>query len=138
MGLVFLTIAREMCLGQAKSNTGCLSYESTVVKLEGTLIRKTFPGPPNYESVRRGDKPEIFWLLALLHPVCIEPGEDSDLDPAQKDIRTIQLVVSPDVYKTQRNLVGKRVMVSGTLFGAHNTHHRTPALLTVKSITNAE
>ncbi len=34
----------------------CLSYEPTEVRLTGTISRKTFPGPPNYQSIRKGDK----------------------------------------------------------------------------------
>ena len=37
-----------------------------------------------------------------------------------------------------RYLVGKRVRASGTLFGAHSGHHRTPIVLQVRSIRAIE
>src|SRR5271169_3126831 len=70
----------------SQTSSGCLSYESSVVTLNGTIIRKTFPGPPNYESVRRGDKPEVYWLIVLSRPICVDKDElNPDLNPAQTD-----------------------------------------------------
>jgi hypothetical protein len=43
----------------------CLAYEPAVVQLIGTISKKTFPGPPNYESIKKGDKPETYWVLDL-------------------------------------------------------------------------
>ena len=46
---------------------GCRSYEPAVVALHGTLVRKTFAGPPNYHDIRKGDEAETYWLLNLAH-----------------------------------------------------------------------
>ncbi|MBA2727895.1 MAG: hypothetical protein H0U49_06970 [Parachlamydiaceae bacterium] len=35
------------------------------IKLRGKLIRHTFPGVPNYESIEDGDYPEIRWVLEI-------------------------------------------------------------------------
>jgi hypothetical protein len=48
-----------------------LSYEPAVATLSGTLVRKTLPGVPNYESVKKGDKPETSWFLDLLESACV-------------------------------------------------------------------
>jgi len=101
-------------VGQSKSQTHRLSYEPAVVTLEGTLVRRTFPGPPNYESIRKGDRPETAWILELGAPVCVYP------DSAEPDI-----------------LWGKEVIVMGTLYGVHTGHHHTPVLLTIESIEKA-
>src|SRR5947209_6316965 len=37
----------------------------------GTLRQKTFPGPPNYEDVHKGDKNETLWLLKPDSPTCV-------------------------------------------------------------------
>lgn len=127
------------CFGQSEARTNCLSYEPTVVKLSGTLIRKTFPGPPNYASVSRGDKPETYWLLNLPQPVCVDQDKTSaDLNPAQKDVRVIQLVVPQKFYKKYKQLVGKKIIATGTLFGEFTGHHHTSVLLTVIDLTKAE
>ena len=117
----------------------CLSYEPAVVKLSGTLARKTFPGPPNYENIHRGDRPETYWLLELSQPVCVnEDKSEPSLNPARKGIRTVQLVLTADAYKRYRRLVGKRVVATGTLFGEHTAHHHAPVLLTVKDLAQAK
>jgi hypothetical protein len=118
----------------------CQLYEPSLVQLTGTIIRRTFPGPPNYESVERGDKPEVVWLLVLVQPICMEKdGTDPDLNPAQKGIRKIQLVFGDATsYETQKELLGKKVVAKGTLFGAHTGHHHTPVLLTVNTLIKVE
>lgn len=114
-----------------------LSYEPAVVKLTGVIISKTYPGPPNYESIRGGDEPETYWLLALSHPICVNE-KPSAFYEAAKNVRRVQLVFSSEkAYKTYRRLLGKRVTATGTLYGAHTGHHKTPVLLTVDSLTRA-
>ena len=46
-----------------KTTEECLNYEPQKVQLEGILYQKSFPGPPNYEDIKKGDKEEIFWLI---------------------------------------------------------------------------
>lgn len=86
----------------AQQEQHCLSYEPTVVKLTGTIISKTYPGPPEYESIRHGDEPETYWLLSLCKPICVNEQEvEKDPDPAQTNVRKIQLVFSSArAYKT--------------------------------------
>jgi hypothetical protein len=108
------------------------------VKITGTLTRKTFPGPPNYESVRKGDRAEMYWLVELRSPACVlEDKVSPDLNPSQDQIREVQLVLESAMYKTYSGLIGRRVVAQGTLFGAHTGHHHTPVLLTVESIEAA-
>jgi hypothetical protein len=137
LGFVVLSIVLMHVAAHAESH--CLSYEPAVARLEGKLIRRTFPGSPNYESLQKGDKPEVYWLLDLLHPVCVDQDhEDADLNPAQQGVRRIQLVVGSEVYENQKNLIGKRVVVSGRLSGAHTAHHRAPLLMNVEALVQAK
>ncbi len=55
---VVIFISKNSAMAQSTPQSQCLSYEPNIVTLSGTLVRKTFPGPPNYESVKKGDKPE--------------------------------------------------------------------------------
>ena len=122
------------CLAQLEPS-GCRSYEPAVVALHGTLVRKTFAGPPNYEDIRKGDAAETYWLLNLDSPICVDEDKtDPDLNPAQKNIRRVQLVLDPKAYEQFKALLGKRVVATGSLFGAHTGHHHTPVLLTVTSL----
>ena len=44
-------------------------YEPKVVTLSGTLLTRSYPGPPNYESVINGDRPERVWLIRLPYAI---------------------------------------------------------------------
>jgi hypothetical protein len=113
----------------------CKSYEPAVVTLEGKLVRKTFPGPPNYADIRKGDRPETYWLLLLTKPICVnEDQSQPDLNPAVKSAREIQLVMNADDFRRYQSLLGKNVIATGSLFGAETGHHHTPVLLTVKKL----
>ena len=113
----------------------CLKYEQTSVSLAGRLASKTLPGPPNYVSIARGDVPEIIYILHLDTPVCVLGNPSSRLNAkSHAGIKEIQLV-TPGAKA--RSLVGKRVNASGTLFGPHSGHHRTPVLLRVTRLDGA-
>ncbi|SRR5579872_805547 len=136
-GIIALTslVLTNSVVGQARPQSKCLSYEPAVVTLSGTLVRKTFPGPPNYESVKKGDKPETSWFLDLPESVCVnEDKADPDRNPKQSAVREIQLVLQPQQYAQHKSLVGTRVSATGTLFGEHTGHHHTPVLLTVRTL----
>src|SRR3954464_2461761 len=102
----------------ACAGAACLTYTDRV-RLQGVLERKTFPGPPNYSSVAKGDSPEVAWLLRLGAPVCV------DADPADADgfsvkiekLRRLQLAPSAAEFKRQAKRLGSPVTVSGKLFG---------------------
>ncbi|HTR66172.1 MAG TPA: DUF4431 domain-containing protein [Terriglobales bacterium] len=130
-----LLVWSGVCLGQTSQKSDCLSYEPAVVKITGILIRKTFPGPPNYESIQRGDRAETSWFLDLPATVCVnEDRTKPGLNPGQRDVHEIQLVLQPEQYSQHKALVGGRVVATGTLFGEHTGHHHTPVLLTVRTL----
>jgi hypothetical protein len=123
-------------VGQTATIVPCLSYEPAVVKIEGTLGRKTAPGPPNYESVRNGDRPETYWFVELSQPVCVDEDKtEPDLNPAKKDVGRIQLLLGQTAYAAYKGIMGGKVVAGGTLFGAITGHHHTPVLLTVRGIS---
>lgn len=116
----------------------CLEYGPTVV-LAGTLHRKVFAGPPNYESIKRGDRKETAIILKLTASKCTTGNDPMGYDIPHADIREMQLVIRKDTdWKTVRRRMGKRVIVTGTLFGAHTGHHRTKVLLDVTQIRAAQ
>lgn len=122
----------------------CLPYESPV-SLVGTLRSQVFPGPPNYESIRRGDSKETAIILTLVKPTCTtdkDPMHTGDFPEA--GIREMQLVIYNDDesidkrwWKTVHQRMGKRVLVTGTLFHANTGHHRTKVLIDVTYIRAA-
>jgi hypothetical protein len=109
----------------------CLTYEHQEV-LSGKLVRETFPGPPNYESVRSGDQAETYFFLSLKRPVCTARGK-SELEPAIERLKKIQIGFGADAAASYRRLapaVGSTVRCEGLLIGSISGHHHTPVVLT--------
>ncbi len=113
-----------------------LEYEPKVVTLVGKVVAKTFPGPPNYEDVKKGDRPERVLLLVLDRPISVK-GKVPDpegLYPTVRDIHQVQLWVPEGrsrVWGRLKKVVGKRVAVTGRLSHAITGHHRTPIQMEV-------
>jgi hypothetical protein len=128
--LVLVVLLAAPAPAPAPAHADCLTYAGPV-ELAGVLARRTFAGPPNYESVARGDRPETMWLLRLDQPACVaaDARDATGFNVAVASVREIQLVVTPEQYQRYRDRVGRRVALSGTLFGAETGHHHTPVLL---------
>jgi len=116
----------------------CLKYGPTVVSLTGTLRSQVFPGPPNFESIKRGDRKETAIILTLVARTCTTGNDPQGVDVPETGIGEVQLVVTKSAdWKTIRRLMGKRVAVTGTLFHAITGHHRTKVLIDVANIRAA-
>jgi len=115
----------------------CLNYEPESVLLTGKIIRKTFPGRPNYESIKEGDEPETYWILVSAEPLCVNGKKDRNgkqLYFPESNVQQVQLVFMGNEYQTHKNLVGKNVIVRGSLFPMQTGHHHTNVLITVKEL----
>lgn len=110
----------------------CLEYEPSVVELTGTMKRVVFPGPPNYESVKEGDQPEIYWVLYLDSAICVNGDPKGDFKQAETKIKSLQLLIGN--YDKYRHLLGQKVTVKGMLTHAFTAHHHTPVMLGVRDI----
>jgi hypothetical protein len=112
----------------------CLNYEPDAVSLIGKIIQKTFPGRPNYESVKTGDEPETYWILITAKPFCVKPKAGNGQYSSESKIEQVQLVFMSNEYKEYKGLIGKDVVVYGQLFPMQTGHHHTKILITVKKI----
>jgi hypothetical protein len=111
----------------------CLNYEPVVVDLTGTIRRQTFPGRPNYESIKQGDEPETFWVLYMENSICI--NSSGDWNEAETGVKEIQLVLNKEnQYEEYRPLLNKKVNVRGILFHSVSGHHHTNVLMKVSTI----
>ncbi len=122
------------------SGQNCLQYGPTV-SLTGTLTSRVFAGPPNYESVKRGDRKETAIILTLASPTCTSTTNNTSdsFDVPETDIRELQLVLTkPSHWKAVKRLVGKPVVITGTLFHAHTGHHRTKVLIQVTELSRKQ
>ena len=113
-----------------------LHYEPAEVELVGTILKETFPGAPNYESVAKGDALEEYWILTLDKPIDVA-GLD-DMSPAETNVQKLQLVLGEGDYQKYLALLNRAVVVKGTLFHQITVHHKTPVLIEVKRIELAK
>jgi hypothetical protein len=137
MRLLIFSLLLSIVFSIQAAAQNCLSYDTDSVKLTGTISRKTFPGPPNYESIRRGDKPETYWVLHLSSPICTTASVDDD---AESGVTDLQLILTQKQYALYKKFVGRkaRVTIKGKLSHAITGHHHTPVLLEVVSISQAQ
>lgn len=119
----------------AMANNQIVYFEPTDVTLTGDIITLTFPGPPNYESIKNGDKEETGPYLILTDPIDIkrQPNTQASIDEPQPNVKLLQLVVvNNDDWKHVKH--GNHVSVTGTLSSAITGHHHARALLEIKKI----
>jgi hypothetical protein len=113
----------------------CLYYGE--VSLTGRLVQQTYPGPPDFESVTKGDAPLVIWILQLDVGVCIVSSSASY--PNVYNEREIQLVIGNDQYARSaayagyRDLLGKKISVTGRLLPGGGKYEK-PQVITLRSI----
>lgn len=104
--------------------TKTVLYEPSVVVLQGTLYKKTYPGPPEYASIEMGDAPETVLILALAEPVDVEleHEEKEVFNQPEKGVREVHVVFT-ESYPPEE-LWTQGITAKGTLFSAITGHHR--------------
>ena len=108
----------------------CLHYSPAVVALTGRLMQRTLPGPPHYDSVRRGDRPELVDFLVLDTPLCtIADYKGSPNTDAFTGQDTVQVRKREPTWRDVRRLTGQRVTITGTLAEWALGADRTPVVL---------
>lgn len=116
MPILLATLLALSAFDKEETNA-CLEYEVDV-ELTGTLKEEIFPGPPEWESVERGDKPLRYWILHLDKPICLNPWKPGDLiDIAEKNIDRVQIQPGgvKNLYINYQQYLNKRVKVKGSL-----------------------
>ena len=109
----------------------CVAYEPTHVFLRGDLLRKTFPGPPGFESVASGDQPQTGFYLRLLTPICMRDGARESDNVPKTDVQLIQLLLDKTSYARLGKKVGTTITVKGTLSAPWNGNHHGDLLMDV-------
>ena len=94
----------------AADGYSCLDYGPT--SLVGTLVRHTYAGPPDYESVTKGDQPQVVWVLQLDQRVCVNANARYPREPTQIEV---ELALPEDRYAGYRHLLGRKIVASGEL-----------------------
>jgi hypothetical protein len=105
------------------------------VTIGGTVIMRTYAGPPKYQSIQRGDSPERVRLLRLDKLVCLYPLANDRDNEIKLNVAEVQLIfLEPNSARGLKLDSSRRTSVTGQFFSAQTGHHHTPALLEVFSI----
>lgn len=98
-------IAALASLFACATQAACLDYGPT--SLTGRVVRQTHAGPPDYESVTKGDRPIVIYVLQLDYTLCV-----SDSQLVGYGTREIQLRWAGG---DPAALLGRKVTVAGEL-----------------------
>jgi hypothetical protein len=96
------------------ADASCLDYGP--MSLSGRVVRQTYAGPPDYESVTKGDRPIVIYLLQLDYTLCLI---ESQL--VAQNTREVQLEWQAG---DPASLVGKKVTVIGELIRGGARHDK--------------
>ena len=134
--ILVLQLFSSLAFGRA--NQPKYFYEPSVSIIEGTLLERVFPGPPNYENVKKGDKAEGAWLLSLTRPITVFYDE-KERDPVsfnetETEVRIVQLATGETKhFKILKASLGRKISCTGTLFHRFTGHHHTRVLMYLDS-----
>lgn len=137
----FLFLILLLSMSQSFAKNKLLTYDPTVVELTGALDEQTFPGPPNYYSIKDGDEIEGCYYFKLDQPIDVRATKDSapavNSDP-EKNVKVVQLAIlgtDEKLWKIFRKIgVGGRAKIKGTLFHRWTGHHHARVLLSVTEV----
>ena len=117
----------------------CHEYEGDAVSLLGTIRLETFPGPPGFLSVHRGDEPVRELILELKEPVCVkaEPDREEGPLPALDRVDRVQ-ALTPLHIPIEAELLGRLgepVWLHGKLVPPDSRYHYLPLLIKANRMT---
>ena len=91
------------------------------------------PGPPNFQSIRRGDEDRLTLILVLPVAVCIENGGDF-ANPKER-FRAIHVwTLDPAINRKLRRSVGRKVEISGEGYARTNGLQYANLVLEAKAV----
>ena len=131
--LILTLLVALACAGPTHAQR-FLSYEPEVVELDGQLVVQSKYGPPNYGEQPKTDQKVQVPVLLLSQGAMVfgDRGDPTSFKTAH-NVKQIQLAF-PASETSHKTLIGKPVVVTGTLFRAHTGHHYTEVVLNVQSI----
>jgi hypothetical protein len=107
----------SLCAWTAQAS--CLNYGP--MSLTGRVVRQTYAGPPDFESVTKGDRPIVFYLLQLDYTLCI-----ADSPVLGRGTREVQLEWRAG---DPAALLGKKVTVTGELIRGGARHDKRDVIV---------
>lgn len=135
---LFVLAASLLAAATSSASADCTNIkEASSLVFQGVLRFQIFPGPPNYEDVREGDRSEPAYILDLQEPVCAVGDDDLDANETFDEIHLY--TTNNTVEKDLRRLLGSSVTVTGVeAFARHTAHHRAPLVVRVGAVQKNE
>jgi len=116
------------------------SVQCPYVSLKGKILRHTFPGVPNYESLENGDAPETRWVLQIseseIQRLILSGFIPSDEIFSSEARGWVQLI-APCFEEDPVPFLHQNVIVDGYL-GSLAFHVHTPIAIEAKGIRSDE
>jgi hypothetical protein len=107
---LFVSALLAVAAPAAALEFSCLQYGP--IQIAGMLVQHTYAGPPDYESVTKGDAPVTVWKLQLDQRICVDANTRYPREAVQIEI---ELALTPEQYRQYRPLLGRKVRVAGEL-----------------------
>ena len=115
--------------GFTNNDDGC-SIDSKGCVFTGSLETHTYPGPPNYRDIKKGDETETHLYIKLDQPIVVH-FKDWDKNQALTSERVSLLQIGGE-FENRFFKVAKRanhVRIKGTIFESFSGHHHTHFLI---------
>ena len=112
-------------------------YGPEYEQLTGTVKYLTFPGRPNYTSIKEGDEAEKQPYLILDTTIDVKTrSSEKKAIPNYEDVYNIRLVQLIPTHLEDFKVIkeGRRVTVKGGLSGAISGHHHAKVLIAAEEL----
>lgn len=132
-----LAILTSSSLCWSNESEVTLHFDPAIVELLGTVEIQTFPGPPGYVSIERGDEIERGWYLRLREPITVEANKPTtDLGwQTEKHVQVLHMDINWGQIPESKLGIGKIIKVKGKLFNRQNGHHHSRVLIDVSELS---
>ena len=136
---------RGICLGQQQATNPVreeprYKCDTDGIRLQGTLIERTFYGPPGFGETPAQDAREKVFVLKLLYPITVEPTEEAQAKDSTSletfaRVRKVQLFVARTKTAEARKMLGRTVTAIGVLREAVAPSEHVDVVMDVKTLS---
>jgi hypothetical protein len=125
MRLGVAVFAFATLIGASTVSAQCLTANQDGQLADGVLSLGTFEDA--------NDRPEKAYILTLPGPTCLSGSDETD---KVSSAGTIHIYSSDEaIAQSLKQLVGKKVKVKGSPFGAITAHHHAPIVMEITEIS---
>jgi hypothetical protein len=142
--IALLIVCRGFCLAQHNTTNeatdeATFKCDTAGVRLEGTLIERTFYGQPGFGETPAQDVRVKVLLVKLPHPITVEPAGSANRNSSAslntiRNVREVQLYPGPTQNAEARKMLGKTVVAVGTLREAAAPNQYVDVSMDVKTL----